>query len=666
MNGQSVVDRQGALTSSAGPAPRELVAWPPTAVERGLALLTSHFAVQLAIVFLAYLIAGKLGQATSSLRSGNIGPVWPAYGIALAGVLAYGPRVWPAVTAGAFLVAFQGPAYVFAALGQAASATLAVVTGSAILYRIPGFNPALVRLRDAIAFIVYGAYGSATISATFGLTSLYLAGATGYEGLGKAWLVYWLGDATGALLVTPLVFAAPAVFRFTSRLKAIKFAAMLALVTTFCIVVFSGLVVDGAYTRNMSLAVLPLVMWAAIDFGTAGAAVAVFVISSFATLATAVGAGPFAGTSPFVGAMRLDVVFSVLALTGLSLAAVIAEREAAQAEHTRLVGAQASMEARLHLAAIVESSNDAVLSMTLNGIILSWNAAAERIFGFTRAEAIGQPVSMLIPSWRAAEEGKVLQQLAVGARIEPYEATGVTKAGTTLNLAVTVASLRDTENVVFGISTIVRDITASKRSEEALSNLSRRLLAAQEEDRRRIARELHDDIGQRLATLAINLDGSVELQQQVAGIASDVQALSHELHSSRIDLLGITAAMRHFCIEFAAQQKMKIDFDIHDLLHQPTPDVSLCLFRILQESLHNAAKHSGVRVFEVQFRGLPGTVQLDVRDSGNGFDLANARTGRGIGLVSMEERLKLVNGELIIDTLVGRGTTIQARVPVPA
>jgi signal transduction histidine kinase len=233
-------------------------------------------------------------------------------------------------------------------------------------------------------------------------------------------------------------------------------------------------------------------------------------------------------------------------------------------------------------------------------------------------------------------------------------------------LGVSVASLRDANGVVFGISTVLHDVTASKHADEVLSNLSRRLMDAQEQERRRIARELHDDIGQRLATLAINLGGQVELQRQVADLASDVQALSHQLHSSRIELLGLTVAMRHFCGEFATQQKFTVDFDSADLPEHLPPDVSHCLFRILQESLHNAAKHSGDRAFVVRLRGAQGAVHLEVVDRGKGFDVTRARTGRGIGLVSMEERLKLVAGDLWIESIAGRGTAVRARVPVTA
>jgi signal transduction histidine kinase len=151
------------------------------------------------------------------------------------------------------------------------------------------------------------------------------------------------------------------------------------------------------------------------------------------------------------------------------------------------------------------------------------------------------------------------------------------------------------------------DITERKLAEAALANVSRRLIEAQEQERSRIARELHDDIGQRLAQLAIKLaqlqqsppnsselrSRIVELQKQTSEIAADIQSLSHELHSSRLQYLGIAAAIRGFCREFGEQQKVEVDFKIHDLPIPLSPDISLCFFRVPQEALHNSAKHSG-------------------------------------------------------------------------
>ncbi len=222
------------------------------------------------------------------------------------------------------------------------------------------------------------------------------------------------------------------------------------------------------------------------------------------------------------------------------------------------------------------------------------------------------------------------------------------------------------------------DVTERKLAEEALSNISSRLIEAQEQERTRIARDLHDDINQRLALLAIELerlkidipDSNVEvlsrmdeLRKHTSEIATDIQALSHELHSPRLEYLGIVAAMRGFCQEFGEKQKLEIDFRSHDLPSPVPPDTSLCLFRVLQEALHNAAKHSGSARFAVRFWGTPGEIHLTISDSGVGFDLDAALKGRGLGLISMHERVRLVNGTISIASKPMSGTEISVRVP---
>src|SRR3984885_190368 len=225
---------------------------------------------------------------------------------------------------------------------------------------------------------------------------------------------------------------------------------------------------------------------------------------------------------------------------------------------------------------------------------------------------------------------------------------------------------------------MVADITESKQAEAALADVSRRLIDAQEQERRRIARELHDDIGQRLALLAVRLEQLHldppdlpevririgELQVQTSEIATDIQTLSHELHSTKLEYLGPVAAMRGHCQELGEQTKVKVDFKSQDLPSPLPPDISLCLFRVMQEALRNALKHSGARQVDVGLWGTPDEVHLSVSDRGVGFDSEAAKRGRGLGLVSMEERLKLHKGTLSIESQPKQGTTIHARVPL--
>lgn len=226
---------------------------------------------------------------------------------------------------------------------------------------------------------------------------------------------------------------------------------------------------------------------------------------------------------------------------------------------------------------------------------------------------------------------------------------------------------------VGGILIFAEDITHRKRMEEALSEMSRKLIESQEQERARIGRELHDDINQRLAMLAVELEQLEEnpleirsrlreLRKQTIEISNDVQALSHELHSSKLEYLGVVAGIRSWCREFAERQKIQIDFrdDVSNVLPF---DIGLALFRVLQEALHNAIKHSGVKRLEVQMLERSEEVHLIVSDSGKGFDLEAAKQLGGLGLTSMRERVRLVNGEMEIQSKPMGGTTIYVRIP---
>src|SRR5215472_3669167 len=223
------------------------------------------------------------------------------------------------------------------------------------------------------------------------------------------------------------------------------------------------------------------------------------------------------------------------------------------------------------------------------------------------------------------------------------------------------------------------DVTERKQAEEALSSVSRRLIEAHEEERTWLARELHDDINQRIALLGVNLQNLKqdraasesersrrmgEACEDVSELGSDIQALSHRLHSSKLEYLGLVAACGGFCRELSGQQNVEIDFHSQDIPKSLSQEVSLCLFRVLQEALQNAVKHSGVRQVQVLLNTASNQIQLSVHDSGVGFDPEKAMNQHGLGLTSMKERLKLVDGQFSIDSKLQSGTTIYARVPL--
>ena len=349
----------------------------------------------------------------------------------------------------------------------------------------------------------------------------------------------------------------------------------------------------------------------------------------------------------------------------------------------RKLAAKALRESEEKLRLILESTAEAIYGSDREGRCTFCNPACLRLLGYERVEELlGKDMHHLIHQARAdgtpfpVEECSIFRTTRSGQGVHVDDEVLWRANGTSFPAEYWCYPQWKGQEVV-GTVVAFFDITARKLADAALASVSGKLIEAQEQERRRIARELHDDIGQRLALLGIELaqlrqsssnpsefPGRIgKLQVQTSEIASDVQSLSHELHSSKLQYLGLAAALNGFCQEFSEQQKVEVDFKTHDLPNPLPPDISLCFFRVLQEALHNAAKHSAVRQFEVRLWGTPGEMHLTIADSGVGFDVEAAKASRGLGLISMQERLKLLDGTLSIESQLQHGTTIRASVP---
>ena len=373
-----------------------------------------------------------------------------------------------------------------------------------------------------------------------------------------------------------------------------------------------------------------------------------------------------------------------LSSCGISLGMVLLVMEAHQ--HAQPVG-QARREHKDPYPDLVQHSKDLICTHDLQGWLLSVNPAPARVLGYKVEELLRIPMRQLLaPSFRDRFDAYL-------ARIQKKgEAFGLMKVLTRTGeeRVWEYHNWLHTEGVpspiVRGIAHDVTEkiraeqhyITARKHAEERLRYLSSHLVQAQDDERARIARELHDDVNQRLAVLAFHLQELKRLSftsephiqkidalsKLISEIATDIRKVSHRLHPAVLDFVGLVPALAEFCDEFAKVNGMNIEFVQHQVPRKLPKQTTLCLYRVAQEAVRNAQKHSGCRHVLVELIGGPNCIRLRVSDSGTGFDPASVR-GDTLGLVSMTERVRSLGGECLVQSRPGDGTTVEARVPLP-
>ena len=346
-----------------------------------------------------------------------------------------------------------------------------------------------------------------------------------------------------------------------------------------------------------------------------------------------------------------------------------------------------AQEAQGRLAAIVESSEDAIVSKDLDGIIINWNKAAERIFGYAAEEAIGQHITLIVPPDRLNEEADILASLRRGERIDHFETVRKRKDGTLFDISVTISPVKDARGRVIGASKVARDVTERKRLALLLqeAELSGRLLQLQDEERRRIARELHDGAGQLLAALSMNISAiSTEESRLSPGVArnieesrslidqavSEIRTISYLLHPPLLDEVGLISALNEYVNGFGERSNIRVRLDLPSDLERLPRDVELSIFRIVQECLTNVHRHSGSATATVHLSRGPGEIQLQVSDQGQGInreiqDKFLAGKSSGVGLRGMRERIRQLGGRMQIQSS-GNGTSVIVVLPIVA
>jgi PAS domain S-box-containing protein len=344
-----------------------------------------------------------------------------------------------------------------------------------------------------------------------------------------------------------------------------------------------------------------------------------------------------------------------------------------------------SLDAFRQLAAIVESSEDAIISKNLEGVISSWNQSAERIFGYTAEEAVGKNITLIIPPDRRDEETGILERLRRGERVDHFETVRMRKDGVLLNISITISPVKDDLGRVVGASKVARDITDRKEAEEARkkAEFAAKLLQAQDAERRRIGRELHDGLGQLVIAIKMNASQVVKEKHKLSPSAArcvtenfeligqaiaEVRTVSYLLHPPMLEEIGLLSALAWYADGFAQRSKVNVTLELASDLGRLPQDYELSLFRVAQECLANVHRHSGSSTASIKLVRTSREITLEVTDAGKGIDKhlqSKIASGAsiGVGFRGMQERVKLMGGRLAVQSS-DHGTSVAVTLPI--
>jgi len=612
-------------------------------------------------------VVGRLGGALI-VRPQMVSPLWLGNVLLASLLVLVQRRTWPillaAGLAGFLLYDLLGGAPTHAIVWLVVSNAVEVLTaawGLRVAFKGP---PRLNSVKAFGKYCFYAVFLAPFVGAFFGALS-------NSSNFWATWKVAFFSEALGFLTLMPAILGwAREIPVWAKKPFAhyVEAAALLVALVVLGQLAFASPL--GSSFPTLLYSLVPLLIWCTLRFGSTGVSTSMIAIAFVSIWGAIHGRGPFTGPGPFVDILSLQLFLFFTAAPFMALAALVEERnDAAQALRQRDTELNEAQRLAQTGSWRWEPQSDAMV----------WSAELYRISGCNPelpAPTFKDHQQFFTPeSWARLKQSV---EKALGTRI-PYELDLEAKRfdGTRLWLTSRGEAVLDASGNPAYLRGTTQDITDRKLTEEALLAMSGRLITAQEEERTRIARELHDDLSQRMAVLQIGLEqlkqglpqNSSEARQlstmveMAREVSSDIHNMSYQLHPARLELLGLVASLKGFCGEFSAQHKIHVQFLHSDISRQIPKDVTLCLYRITQEALQNVLKHSDATEAEVELLSHSAEIELCISDSGRGFDVESARRTPGLGLISMRERLRLVGGHLSIESEPSHGTRIRVRVP---
>ena len=680
---------------------------------RILAFIKNDKTIYLLEVFalaVTYHLAARVGLKMAYVQS-NTSPVWPPTGIALAALLIFGYRVWPGISLGVLLGSVLTGADLGLALGMTIGNTLEALAGAYLLKRVVTFHNAMDRIRDVVGLGFVSVFCT-TISATIGTITLMLAGRGDWPSFGAIWSTWWIGDLLGALVVAPmlLIWISPPSLRTQRRQyqEGLILLALLVLVTWY---VFGSRSPGGILHQALIYLAFPFIIWAALRLGQHGATITLFLISGIAIWGTVQGLGPFALESKNDSLVLLQTFTGVVSLTALILAAATIERRnAAEALGQRaedlstLNDSSRTFLDNFEIASIYHTI--CRLAVTRLGLDVAWIEAPSLESGEkSPVSAYGLPLEAIsiqkIP-WESDSQGgnqdvcliKTINDIRSRQPANPvfgsYAAFPLMFSNKPIGALkilskrgdffsedkrMLIQSYANLAAVTIQNTLLFDEVRMTNRQ---LHALSQRLMKVQEEERLQLSRELHDESGQLLAALTVQLgllerdahdpaaihERAGELKRTANMIQENLHRLAVNLRPASLDHLGLVTTLQQFIQEFSRQYNIHVDFEAVGMQDKRLPiDMETALFRIIQEALTNVVLHAQALRVDVLLSMLDSRVCAIVEDDGIGFVPASTLTEEQLGLFGMRERIEMLGGTLTIESSPGKGSTVKVEAP---
>jgi PAS domain S-box-containing protein len=329
--------------------------------------------------------------------------------------------------------------------------------------------------------------------------------------------------------------------------------------------------------------------------------------------------------------------------------------------------------ALMHYAALVESSEDAIIGKSLEGYVTSWNHGAETIFGYTRAEMVGKHISIVIPDDRKGEEPAILNKIKRGESVDHFETVRKCKDGRLIDVSVTISPIRDPAGIIIGASKLARDITGRKK-------LEREILEVSEREQRRIGHDLHDGLCQHLAGIEMMsqvletklaprfADGAKragDIARHVREAISQTRALARGLSPVTLESEGLATALHEHSVNVEKMFHVRCRVDSDSQVPVSNPAMANHLFRLAQEAVSNAIKHGKSTEISIHLKADPGWIYMGVSDNGRGFEPAENFKPDGMGLRIMKFRATMIGGTLTIERNASGGVMVMCTAPNP-